>query len=192
MTAGHNLKFVAGLLALIVVAFGLEAIPSLDLASYGLVPRTLRGIPGILAMPFLHANLGHLLANLGSLVALLGFLLLFHAKNAISVIVEVIVLGGILLWLFGRTANHIGASGLVYGVALFLISSGLSQRRILQVIASVVVMVMYGGSLVWGLLPLDSGVSWDGHLAGAVAGTIIGIYGESQEGSSQKGKIAGP
>ncbi len=192
MNAGHNLKFAAGLLALIVVVFGLESIPSLDLASHGLVPRTLRGIPGIVSMPLLHANLGHLLANLGSLVVLLGFLLLFHSKNAIGVIVEVILLGGILLWLFGRTANHIGASGLVYGVALFLISSGLSQRRILQVIAAVVVMVMYGGSLVWGLLPLDSGVSWDGHLAGAVAGTIIGIYGESQGKSDGKKSITGP
>lgn len=182
-----NLRFVGGLLALMVGVYGLEWIPSLELRAHGLVPRTWGGLTGILSMPFLHANLAHLISNLGSLVVLLALLLLFHSERVREVVIEVILLGGIFLWIFGRTANHIGASGLVYGLAAYLISAGLSQRRFLEVVAAVIVAMMYGSSLFWGLLPTDPGISWDGHLAGALAGVAIGVYGETQRPAETPG-----
>jgi membrane associated rhomboid family serine protease len=79
-----------------------------------------------------------------------------------------------LLWLFGRPANHIGASGLIFGLIAFLIVSGLLERRFVPLVISVVVIFFYGGSLLLGVVPrLGSHVSWDGHLFGAVAGGII-------------------
>ncbi|HBH54902.1 MAG TPA: rhomboid family intramembrane serine protease [Planctomycetaceae bacterium] len=163
-----------------VAGYLISWIPGFDPNVYGLVPRTFGGLFGIATMPFLHAGLGHLLANLSSLVVLLGFLLVFHSNKAFEVVLEVILLGGILLWLFGRSALHVGASGLVYGLAGYLIAVGFAQKRFLELIASVIVAFLYGTSLVWGLLPIRPGISWDGHLAGLIAGIAIGIWGETR------------
>jgi hypothetical protein len=169
-----------GLIAAMVAGYLISWIPGFDPNVYGLVPRTFGGLVGIATMPFLHAGLGHLLANLSSLVVLLGFLLVFHSNKAFEVVLEVILLGGILLWLFGRSALHVGASGLVYGLAGYLIAVGFAQKRFLELIASVIVAFLYGTSLVWGLLPIRPGISWDGHLAGLIAGIAIGIWGETR------------
>ena len=147
------------------------ALPSLD--SFGIVPRTLGGLVGILAMPFLHANLQHVLGNTAALFILLALLAGSKARSW-EIVLEVILLGGLLLWLFGRPAIHIGASGLVFGLVAFLIVSGFLERRVVPLLVSVVVGFLYGGSLVWAILPrLGSHVSWDGHLCGAVAGGIV-------------------
>lgn len=180
MNGTPQLSWSVGLIAAMVVGYLVSWIPGFDPNVYGLVPRTFGGLFGIVTMPFLHAGLGHLLANLASLVVLLGFLLVFHSQKAFEVVLEVILLGGILLWIFGRSAIHVGASGLVYGLAGYLIAVGFAQKRFLELIASVVVAFLYGTSLFWGLLPIRPGVSWDGHLAGLLAGVAIGIWGETQ------------
>src|SRR6187401_1500378 len=104
--------------------FLLEYVLPFDLTSFGLVPRTLTGLVGIPAMPFLHANLLHIVRNTVPLFILL-ILLAGSKANSWTVIVEVVLLGGVLLWLFGRPGNHIGASGLISGLTAFLIVSGL-------------------------------------------------------------------
>jgi len=180
MNGSPQLSWSVGLIAAMVAGYVISWIPGFDPNVYGLEPRTFGGLVGIATMPFLHAGLGHLLANLSSLVVLLGFLLVFHSQKALEVVLEVILLGGILLWLFGRSAIHVGASGLVYGLAGYLIAVGFAQKRFLELIASVIVAFLYGTSLVWGLLPIRPGVSWDGHLAGLIAGIAIGIWGETQ------------
>ncbi len=179
MNGTPQLSWSVGLIAAMVVGYLVNWIPGFDPNVYGLLPRTFGGLVGIVTMPFLHAGLGHLLANLTSLVVLLGFLLVFHSQKAFEVVLEVILLGGILLWIFGRSAIHVGASGLVYGLAGYLITVGFAQKRFLELIASVVVAFLYGTSLFWGLLPIRPGVSWDGHLAGLLAGVAIGLWGET-------------
>lgn len=141
--------------------------------SYGVMPRTLRGLVGIPAAPFLHANLGHLVSNTIPLTVLL--LLLAGSKAQSWVIVTYIVgLSGALLWLFGRPATHLGASSLIYGLIAYLLVSGICERRIVPLTISVVVGVLYGGTLASGVLPSsESHISWDGHLLGAIAGGII-------------------
>jgi membrane associated rhomboid family serine protease len=124
-------------------------------------------------MPFLHANLQHILSNTVPLLVLLTLLAGSKARSW-EIVSEVIVLGGLLLWLFGRHANHIGVSGLIFGLVAFLIVSGVLERRILPLFVSVVVAFLYGGTLLSGVLPrVGSHVSWDGHLFGAVAGGLV-------------------
>jgi membrane associated rhomboid family serine protease len=151
-------------------AYLLEWVSPVDLRSLGLVPRSLRGLAGIITMPFLHAGLGHLAANTLPLVVLLGLLSTCQPRPW-PIVAAIAAGGGLLLWLLGQPGIHIGASGLVFGLIAFLILSGLLERKPLALAVAVVVAVFYGGTLVAGVLPFgQDGVSWDGHLTSAVAG----------------------
>jgi membrane associated rhomboid family serine protease len=144
-----------------------------DLNSFGLRPRTPNGLVGIPAMPFLHANLEHIVSNTLPIFILL-ILLAGSRANSRAVVVAVVLLGGVLLWLFGRPATHIGASGLIFGLIAFLIVSGFLEGRFIPLLIALAVAFFYGGSLLTGIIPrLHSHVSWDGHLFGALAGAII-------------------
>jgi membrane associated rhomboid family serine protease len=173
-TNRQGILFATSLVGLIVGGYAVQVFAWPRLGEFGLAPRTARGLIGIFSMPFLHASVGHLLANLTALVVLLGFVFAFHSKRLPEVVIRVILVGGILLWIFGRPANHVGASGLIYGLAAFVIVSGIVQRRFLPVAAAIGVAVMYGSPLFWGLVPVDPGISWDGHLAGGLAGALAG------------------
>jgi membrane associated rhomboid family serine protease len=145
--------------------------PALD--HYGVVPRTLIGLTGIPAMPFLHANLHHLLSNSVPLFVLL-ILLAGSRAESWRVVALIVFLGGLLLWIFGREAVHIGASGLISGLAAFLILSGLLEQRLIPLLIALLVGFFYGGSLLLGIVPQPgSQVSWDGHLCGVIAGGIV-------------------
>jgi membrane associated rhomboid family serine protease len=157
--------------------------PGLDY--YGVIPRTLRGLVGIAAMPFLHANLHHLVSNTIPLFVLL-ILLAGSRAESWEVVVTISCLGGFLLWIFGRPAVHIGASGLIAGLVAFLILSGFLERRIVSLVIALFVGFLYGGSLIMGVLPrLGSQISWDGHLCGAIAGGIV-AYGLTRGERSRK------
>jgi membrane associated rhomboid family serine protease len=148
--------------------------PGVD--QFGVIPRKLNGLWGIAAMPFLHANLGHILSNTVPLVVLL-ILLAGSRAESWEVVVIISLLGGFLLWLFGRPAVHIGASGLISGLAAFLILSGFLEQRLIPLLIALLVGFLYGGSLILGVIPrLGSHLSWDGHLCGAIAGALV-AYG---------------
>src|SRR5215208_6451322 len=104
-----------------------------QLRSYGITPRTLRGLVGIPAAPFLHANLAHLVSNTVPLTLLLLLLAGSRARSW-AIVTSIILLSGALLWMFGRPATHIGASGLIYGLIAYLLVSGISERRIVPMI----------------------------------------------------------
>jgi membrane associated rhomboid family serine protease len=145
--------------------------PSLN--HYGIVPRTVGGLAGIVAAPFLHENLGHIVGNTVPLFILLALLAGSKAQSW-AIVVEIILLGGFLLWLFGRSADHIGASGLIFGLIAFLLVSGFLEKRVIPLIVSLAVGFLYGWTLLWGVIPrLGSSISWDGHLWSAVAGAIV-------------------
>jgi membrane associated rhomboid family serine protease len=143
-----------------------------QLDRYGIVAREPDGLSGILLAPFLHLGFGHLISNtlplvtLGALIAVSGALRLF------AVTALVVTVGGLGTWLFSPPHSvTIGASGLVFGYAAYLIARGLFNRRIGQVLVGGVVVLVWGGALLGGLLPQD-GISWQGHLFGAVAGVL--------------------
>ena len=173
-TVGQELKGIAIFVGIVWGAFILNWIVYLiDFNSFGLVPRTLWGAVGIVSMPFLHVGWGHLLGNTVPLLILLA-LLAGSKVRSWEIVAEIVIAGGVLLWIFGRNATHVGASGLIYGLVAFLIISGLLERRIIPLIVSLAVGILYGGTLIWGVLPgTDSQVSWDGHLCSAIAGGLV-------------------
>jgi membrane associated rhomboid family serine protease len=146
---------------------------------WGITPRTLWGLVGIPLAPFLHANFAHLLGNSIPLTILLT-LLAGSRTRTWETVAEITLSGGALLWLFGRPAVHIGASGLIYGLIAFLIVSGLREKRLVPMVVAIFVGFLYGSTLVSGVLPtIGSNVSLDGHLCGAIAGGLIGYYAVS-------------
>ncbi len=147
----------------------------IQIESFGITPRTYRGLVGIPAAPFLHANLGHLLSNTVPLTVLLVLLAGSRAQSW-AIVASIVVLSGALLWMFGRPATHIGASGLIYGLIAYLLVSGFSERRIVPMIIAIIVGFLYGGTLASGVLPTsESHISWEGHLFGAIAGGGIAL-----------------
>jgi membrane associated rhomboid family serine protease len=148
--------------------------PSLD--NFGVVPRTASGLIGIALMPFLHANIHHILGNTVPLFILLMLLAGSKARSW-EIVIYVALLGGTMLWIFGRPACHIGASGLIFGLIAFLLVSGLLEKRIVPLLIAIFVGFFYGGTLLAGILPtVGSHISWDGHLCGAIAGGLVAYY----------------
>lgn len=170
----HKIKEEAIIIALFIsviwLVFMLDIF--LPLEKLGLIPRDAGGLFGIITMTFLHVDLQHILSNTLPLVVLLALLAGSRADSRM-VVVFIIAFGGILLWLFGRGHSiHIGASLLIFGLATFLVVSGLLEKRTIPMIISIGIALMYGTSLLSGILPWQKGVSWDGHLMGALAGGI--------------------
>ncbi|MEZ6134474.1 MAG: rhomboid family intramembrane serine protease [Pirellulaceae bacterium] len=152
-------------------------------SDWGIVPRTLWGLVGIPLAPFLHAGFGHLLSNTVPLVILL---VLFAGSRARTwpAVAEMILLGGGLLWLFGRTADHVGASILIYSLIAFLIVSGFREKRLVPIGIALLVGFLYGSTLFFGVLPTAGpGISWDGHLCGAIAGALLGYFSVGADSS---------
>jgi len=169
----QELYGVAAFVVVIWVIFFLGCVLPFDINLLGVTPRTPVGLVGILTVPFLHVNFQHLLSNTVPLFVLLTLLAGSNARSW-EIVIDVVLLGGLLLWIFGRNATHVGASGLIFGLIAFLIISGLLERRIVPLIVSVIVGFLYGGTLLSGVLPrVGSSISWDGHLFGAIAGGIV-------------------
>ena len=150
---------------------------ALDLGpeDFGVRPREWAGLPGILLAPLLHGGFEHLLANTPPLLVL-GTTMLYLYPNCVSIVLPAVYLGpGVAVWLFARGgATHLGASGLVYGLASYIFFAGLIRRDRRAIAAALVVCFMYG-ALVWGVLPIQFGVSWETHLAAALIGAAVAL-----------------
>jgi membrane associated rhomboid family serine protease len=138
-------------------------------AAFGLIPRQFGGLDGVVGMPFLHGSFAHLTANTPPLLVLGALLAATATRALLAMNIVVVGLGGALVWLLGSSAIHIGASGLVFGWFGFLITRGLVDRSPVTLGVSVLVGLLYG-SILWGVLPGQPGVSWESHLFGALAG----------------------
>ena len=159
--------------------FLVDRVLPIDFNRWGIIPRELGGIWGIFLSPFLHANLSHLLSNFLPLMILLT-LLVATQRHSWWIALQIVLLGGLLLWVFGRPAVHVGASGLIYGLIAYLMAAGFRQGRFGPAIAALLVGFLYGGTLLSGVLPtVGEHVSWDGHLTSAVAGGILGYFSTS-------------
>ena len=170
MDALKGFKTIAGLALFMVALQLLNVATGYSLLAFGLVPRTLHGLSGILTSPFLHASFAHLSANLSAFLVLGTLVIIDGLNRFIAVSVIVILLGGALVWLFGFSGVHVGASGWVFGLWAYLLSRAWFHRSWSNLITAGVVAVLYGG-LIFGFLPRQ-GVSFEGHLFGAFAGFI--------------------
>lgn len=151
-----------------------DAYLGLGLARYGLRPRDLEGLVGIVTAPLLHSNLEHVFSNTGPLLISVTALLYLYPNSALRVIPMVWLGAGMLSWLIGRPSIHIGASGFVYGVLAFVFLSGVFRQDFRSVGVSLMVWFLYG-SMIWGVLPIRPGMSWEMHLSGAILGVIMAI-----------------
>ena len=164
--------------------FAISHVLPFDLESYGITPRTVRGLVGIPAAPFLHANWAHIVSNTIPLTVLL-LLLAGSRANTWTVVTLIVLLGGGLLWLLGRPATHIGASSLIYGLIAYLLVSGIREGRFIPFVIAIAVGFLYGGTLLAGVVPrLHSHISWEGHLFGAIAGGLIAYWQTNDRGGA--------
>lgn len=155
--------------------FYLEFLLGFPFSAFGIVPRTPFGVIGIFTAPLLHGHYTHLVSNTLPLLFLGTIIFYFYGRIGGTVFLRSYFWTNILVWLFARgDANHIGASGVIYGLAFFLISFGLFRRDFLSIIISLVVLLLYGG-VFYGVLPTDPMVSWESHFAGALVGIFTAI-----------------
>ena len=142
------------------------------LDQYGIIARDPQGLVGIVTAPFLHLGFGHLISNTLPLVTLGLIIAVSGPRRLFAVTAIVVVIGGFGTWLISPANTiTIGASGLVFGYAAYLIARGLFNRRLGQVLLGIVVIMVWGSALLGGLLPQD-GISWQGHLCGGIAGIL--------------------
>jgi membrane associated rhomboid family serine protease len=170
MDALKGFKTIAGLAIVMVVLQLLNVATGYSLNAFGLVPRTLLGLAGIITSPFLHSSFAHLSTNLIAFL-ILGTLVIVEGRNRFMAVSAIIILlGGSLVWLFGFRGVHIGASGWVFGLWAYLLARAWFQRSWSNLITASVVVPLYGG-LIFGFLPRQ-GISFEGHVFGAIAGFI--------------------
>ena len=154
------------------LVFSIEFYTGNNFAFLGITPRSLFGLIGIFLAPLIHGDVVHLLSNTFPLLFLGATLFFFYHRIGNVVLFRCYFFTNILVWLFSpRVSIHIGASGIIYGLASFLIFFGLLRRDFMSLMISVAVMLTYGG-IFYGILPTHSMVSWESHLAGAIVGTI--------------------
>lgn len=170
MKIRQNLTISATVLAAMWIVFLLDSILPIDLWKFGITPRTLRGLLGLIFSPFLHGSLRHILANSGALFILLTMSLTYSRSLTVDALGVIVLGGGGLVWLFGAPQSvHIGASGVIFGLMGFLLFNGFLRRDIIGILVSILVLFLYGGVILWGFIP-RYGVSWIGHLFGFVSG----------------------
>ena len=163
-------------IALMWISFIAEHIFNTDFAFLGILPLEVKGLPGIFLSPFIHADFEHLLNNTLPLFILGTALFYFYTEVAFRVFFWTIFLTGLTVWVFGRQSYHIGASGVIYGLAAFLFFSGIIRRHIPLIGLSLLVSFLYG-QMVWGIFPLQSvNISWESHMLGATAGIFLAIW----------------
>jgi membrane associated rhomboid family serine protease len=163
----------------IIVAALMWLVEAVDLAlldgrldQQGIVPRTWSGIDGVLWAPLLHGGFGHLAANTVPFVILGTFVAMEGPRRWVAVTATVVVMGGLATWLLARSAVHVGASGLVFGYAGFLLVAGFVEKSIKGIAVSLVVVLLFGGMVLRGITPVSSYVSWESHLFGLAAGVM--------------------
>jgi membrane associated rhomboid family serine protease len=156
------------------IVYWIDVVLQLDLSTYGILPRTETGLKGVVFSIFLHGNFQHLINNSLPLFVLTAFLMYFYRKQTWKVIIFGTILSGFITWSIARgNSYHIGASGLIYVMASFIFFKGFQSQYYRLMALSLVIVFLYGG-MIWYMFPTaDNQISWEGHLAGFIAGFIL-------------------
>ena len=169
---GGNVEIAVICVALLWGVFFLNLILPFDLRIYGVRPRSISGLPGILFAPFLHSGVRHLISNSLALAPLLFFSLAYSRKLTLEAVILIALIGGGGIWLFGKSHTvHIGASGVIFGLIGYMLAIGLFRRDLLALIVSIAVASYYGWALSSLFVVLPE-VSWTGHFFGFAAGVF--------------------
>ncbi len=187
-----SLKFPLTFIVLIWIIHIVKVVFNLSLGQYGVYPREIFGLKGILLSPLIHANWGHLMSNSAPLLVLMVIIFQFYPKISGRVFTLIYIFTGLAVWLFGNPGEvrsfHIGASGVVYGLVSFVFWSGLFRRNLISIALALVVTLLYSG-MFYGILPTEKGISWESHLYGALVGILVAyIYRHSIHAEEKKEK----
>lgn len=179
MNKESHFKFATGVVGypilfvlIIWLVFWFEVRFGFDFNNFGIYPRDLKGLRGIVFSPFIHGDLSHLWHNTLPLLILSMGLFFFYSNNAWKVLFMGVIFTGCLTWLLGRQANHIGVSGVIYMLFGFLFFKGILAKHFRLIALSFIVVFIYG-SMIWYILPVDPKISWEGHLSGLLVGSIL-------------------
>lgn len=169
------------------VVRAVESIGSYDFAWLGVYPLRWQGLPGIITAPFIHGDFSHLIANSVPLIILGSALFYFYKDLSLRIILFIWLFSGFWVWIAARPAYHIGASGVVYGLAAFILVSGIIRRHTGLMALALIVVFLYG-SLIWGIFPEffpGKNISWEAHLFGMISGILLAFY-YRKEGPQRK------
>lgn len=150
----------------------LEFISDTSFAEFGIFPHKAKGLYGIVLAPLIHADLGHLFNNALPMLVLTATLFYFYRNIAYQIFILIWIVTGICVWIGGREAYHIGASGVIYGLASFLFFSGVLRKEVKLLAISLMVTFLYG-SMVWGIFPIFPDISFESHLFGGLSGLFF-------------------
>ncbi|WMI66100.1 rhomboid family intramembrane serine protease [Aestuariibaculum sp. YM273] len=154
------------------VIFWAEVRFGFRLSKYGIYPQSLKGLRGVLFSPLIHGSIKHLAHNSVPLLVLSTALFYFYRPIAWKVLGYGILVSGFLTWCIGRPSYHIGASGLIYVLVSFIFFKGVFAKHYRLIALSLLVVFLYG-SMIWYTMPIEKGISWEGHLSGLITGLLF-------------------
>lgn len=173
---GEQTKILLGMFAAMWIVFVVSSVTGGALLWLGVIPRTVLGLRGVLFAPFLHGSLAHIISNSLPFLFLGWLVILRDPRHFLPVTLIAMIGSGMMAWLFGAPGSvHIGASGVIFGYLGFLMLSGWFARSFGSIALSILVIVLWGGMVV-GVIPGTTGVSWQAHLGGLIAGVYAARY----------------
>lgn len=170
-----RIKLIVGMAVLLSAVHVVNVALGGQLNQFGVIPRSVDSWFHVITAPFIHGSYGHLINNLIGLSIFSAFCLLRSVRFYLLSSAFIIVVSGMLVWVFGRGASHIGASGWIFGLWSLSIAIALFDRRFKNIVIALLVVFLYGG-MIYGVLPTDPRVSFEAHLFGAVAGVMCAFF----------------
>jgi membrane associated rhomboid family serine protease len=170
---GFSIRNTFYLLAAMWLGFLLQALPLFNTSAWGIIPRYTGSLKGIITAPFMHGGWTHIISNSAPMAVLCMMLFYFYRKIAWVSYILIQVLTGFAVWLLARGSSvHIGASGVIYGLAAFIFWNGIFRRDLKSIILLMIVTILYSGML-YGVIPNQPGISWESHLFGGLVGILV-------------------
>ncbi|MGB5789041.1 MAG: rhomboid family intramembrane serine protease [Pseudoalteromonas nigrifaciens] len=167
----------------------INSLPGINLNGFGIYPRSINGLIGILSAPFLHGSWWHFASNMLPFMVLSWLICQYSVKRFYNVFIFTALVGGFLVWALGRSNIHVGLSGVIYGLWGFILCYGVIRRSFKSIVIAVVVALLYSG-FVWGVLPQRLHISFESHLFGALSGLFLGYkLAKSDKIKSQKTRL---